>query len=46
VTVDLDGAVLVDGALHELQPQPMLEAVLYPQQEIAVRRLAVRAAGL
>jgi tRNA A-37 threonylcarbamoyl transferase component Bud32 len=46
VRVDLDGAVLIDGELHDLPPQQALDVLLYPQQEIAVRRVAVRAAGL
>ncbi len=46
VTVDLDGTVLIDGELHDLQPQQALDVLLYPRQEIAVRRVAVRAGGL
>mgnify|MGYP001354296011 CR=1 FL=1 len=46
VSVDLDGAVLIDRELHELQPQHPLDVSLQPQQEVAVRRVAVRAFGL
>ncbi|MBX3464856.1 MAG: serine/threonine protein kinase [Planctomycetes bacterium] len=46
VRVELDGAVLVAGELHDLQPQLGLDATLYARQEIAVRRLVVRASAL
>ncbi|MBL9079474.1 MAG: protein kinase [Planctomycetes bacterium] len=46
VAVDLDGAVLIDRELHELQASQPLDVVVLPQQEIALRRVAVRALGL
>jgi tRNA A-37 threonylcarbamoyl transferase component Bud32 len=46
ITVDLDGAVLIEHELHDLPPQQPLDVVLYPRQEVGVARMAVRAAGL
>ena len=44
VEVHFDGAELLT-ATHELDPQAAAAFVLYPQQEIAVCRVAVRARG-
>ncbi|MBL8730534.1 MAG: protein kinase [Planctomycetes bacterium] len=46
VTVDLDGVVLIERELHDLPPQQGLDVVVYPRQELAVARVAVRAVGL
>ena len=44
VKVHFDGAELISAA-HDLDPQAAAAFVLYPQQEIAVCRVLVRARG-